>query len=133
LPDSATLRAGLHFARAPGIVFAVSDFLDWPSALSEALVRLRHMRHDVRALCLQTQAECDASFAAGRAYRDPEQRGGVFGFAGDMKDSYRRSRDQHFGAVTAQSRQHDIPLTAARIEQPPGEVLRRWMRRPGRA
>jgi hypothetical protein len=114
-------------------VFAASDFLDWPSALSEALVRLRHMRHDVRALCLQTQAECDASFAAGPAYRDPEQPGGVFGFAGEMKEAYRSNRDQHFAAVTAQSRQHDIPLTAARIEQPPGEVLRRWLRRPGRA
>lgn len=133
LPDSAALRASLHFARAPGIVFAASDFLDWPSALSETLVRLRHMRHDVRALCLQTQAECDASFASGPAYCDPEQVGGLFGFAGDMKDSYRRNREQHFAAVAAQSRQHDIPLTAARIEQPPGEALRRWLRRPGRA
>jgi uncharacterized protein (DUF58 family) len=133
LPDSETMRASLHFARSPSAVFAAGDLLDWPSTLSEALVRLRHMRHDVRALCLQTQAECDASFEAGPAYRDPEQQGGVFGFDAAGKETYKRNRDAHFAAVTAQCRQRDIPLTAARIEQPPGEVLRMWLRQPGRA
>jgi uncharacterized protein (DUF58 family) len=133
LPDSDTLRASLRFARAPGVVFAASDFLDWPSALSESLVRLRSMRHDVRALCLQTQAECDAGFAGGTAYRDPEQIAAVFRFGADMKDAYRRNREEHFVAVTAQCRKNDMPLVAARIEQPPGEVLRAWLRQPGRA
>jgi uncharacterized protein (DUF58 family) len=133
LPDRETMRASLHFARSPSVVFAASDMLDWPSALSETLVRLRHMRHDVRALCLHTQAECDASFDAGPAYRDPERPGGVFGFDAAARESYRRSRDHHFATVTAQCRQHDIPMTAARIEQPPGEVVRMWLRQPGRA
>lgn len=133
LPDADSLRSALHFARFPSMVFAVSDMLDWPSPLSEALVRLRHMRHDVRALCLQTQAECDASFEAGPAYRDPEQEEGVFGFGAAVRETYRRNREAHFAAVTAQCRQHDIPLTAARIEQPPGEALRMWLRQSGRA
>jgi uncharacterized protein (DUF58 family) len=133
LPDGETMRASLHFARAPSVMFAAGDLLDWPSVLSEALVRLRHMRHDVRALCLQTQAECEASFEPGPAYRDPEQQGGVFGFDAAAKEAYRRNRDAHFAFVAAQCRQHDIPLTAARIEQPPGEVLRMWLRQPGRA
>ena len=133
LPDARTLRASLHFSRSPGVVFAASDFLDWPSPLSEALLRLRHMRHDVRALCLQTQAECDAGFDSDRAYRDPEREAGVFRFGDDLKDGYRRNRAAHFDAVTAQCRKNDVPLVAARIEQPPGEVLRRWLRRPGRA
>jgi uncharacterized protein (DUF58 family) len=133
LPDSETLRSSLHFSRAPGVVFAAGDMLDWPSPLSEALLRLRHMRHDVRALCLQTQAECDAGFEYGPAYRDPEQPEGVFRFDSAARDIYRRKRDEHFAAVRAQCRAHDIPLTSARIEQPPGEVVRMWLRQPGRA
>lgn len=133
LPDAETLRASLHFALSPGAVFVASDFLDWPSPLSEALVRLRHMRHDVRALCLQTQAECDADFAADPAYRDPERGAGVFRFGVDLRDAYRRNREGHFGQVTAESRKHDVPLISARIEQPPGDVLRLWLRQGGRA
>jgi uncharacterized protein (DUF58 family) len=133
LPSAELLRASLHFARSPGVVFAASDFLDWPSPFSEALVRLRRMRHDVRALCLHTQAEIDASFDAGQAYRDPEQEAGVFRFGADLRDGYRLNREQHFAGVTAQSRKHDVPMVGARIEQPPAEVLRLWLRSGGRA
>ncbi len=133
LPDAETLRAALHFARDPAMVFAASDFLDWPSPLSEALLRLRHMRHDVRALCLQTQAECDAGFASGPAYRDPEQGAGMFRFGADLKDAYLRNRGEHFAGLTAQCRKNDVPLVAARIEQPPGEVLRLWLRQAVRS
>ena len=131
LPDADTLRASLHFARAPSAVFAASDLLDWPSPLSQALTRLRQMRHDVRVLCLQTQAEVDASFSPALAYRDPEQGAGVFRFGADLKDGYRRNREQHFAAVTAACRKNDMPLTLAAIEQAPVEVLLRWLRRPG--
>ncbi len=133
LPEAEVLRSSLHFARSPSVLFAASDLLDWPSPLSEALVRLRHMQHDVRALCLQTQAECEASFEAGPAYRDPEQEEGVFAFDAAARETYRRNRDAHFATVKAECRQHDIPLTTARIEQPPGEVLRMWLRQPRRA
>jgi uncharacterized protein (DUF58 family) len=132
LPDAGTLRASLRFALSPGVVFAASDFLDWPSALSDALLRLRRMRHDVRSLCLHTQAECDAGFAAAPAYRDPEQDAGVFRFGPDLKDAYRRNREQHFAGVTAQSRGNDVPVVHARIEQPPVDVLRQWLRQGGR-
>ena len=131
LPDADTLRAGKMQARAPSAVFAASDLLDWPSPLSQALTRLRQMRHDVRVLCLQTQAEVDASFSPALAYRDPEQGAGVFRFGADLKDGYRRNREQHFAAVTAACRKNDMPLTLAAIEQAPAEVLRRWLRRPG--
>lgn len=131
LPDADTLRASLHFARAPSAIFAASDLLDWPSPLSQALTRLRQMRHDVRVLCLQTQAETDVSFSPALAYRDPEQEAGVFRFGADLKDGYRRNREEHFAAVTAACRKNDMPLTQAAIEQAPVEVLRRWLRRPG--
>jgi uncharacterized protein (DUF58 family) len=131
LPDADTLRASLHFAQSPSVIFAASDLLDWPSPLSQALVRLRGMRHDVRVLCLQTQAEVDASFSSNLAYRDPEQGHGVYRFGADLKEGYRQNREAHFATVTAACRKRDIPLVAARIEQPPGEVLRLWLRRPG--
>ena len=135
LPATAALKSALHFARSPSLIIAASDFLDWPSPLSEALLRLRHMRHDVRALLLQTQAECDADFASG-AYRDPEAEGnlhpGVFGFDKAMQGAYTAARDAHFGAVKAHSRQHDVPMLAARIEQSPGEVLRALLKQAGR-
>ncbi|MGH8853795.1 MAG: DUF58 domain-containing protein [Telluria sp.] len=131
LPDADTLRASLHFAQSPSVIFAASDLLDWPSPLSQALTRLRGMRHDVRVLCLQTQAEVDASFSSTPAYRDPEQAAGVFRFGADLADGYRRNREEHFAQVKAQCRKSDIPLVTARIEQAPGEVLRLWLRRPG--
>ncbi|MGF6272180.1 uncharacterized protein (DUF58 family) [Massilia sp. UYP11] len=132
LPDTATLKASLHFAQSPSAIYAASDLLDWPSPLSVALIRLRQMRHDVRVLGLQTQAEIDASFSSELAYRDPEREEGVFRFGADLKEGYRRNREEHFNAVTAQCRKNDMPLTLAAIEQSPVEVLRRWLRRPGR-
>ena len=128
LPDAETLRSGLRFAGSPSLIFAATDFLDWPSPLSDALVRLRHMRHDVRAVCLQTEAECTGSFDADPAYRDPEAEGGVFRFGADLREGYLRNREAHFKTVTAALRASDLPLVAARIEQAPGEVLRAWLR-----
>jgi uncharacterized protein (DUF58 family) len=129
LPGSEMLRASLHFAQAPSVVCVASDFLDWPSALSESMLRLRHMRHDVRALCLHTAAEDEASFDPALAYRDPEQAGAVFRFGRDVRAAYASAREAHFDTVWRECRRHDVPLLQARIEQAPGEVLRAWMRR----
>jgi uncharacterized protein (DUF58 family) len=129
LPGTDTLRASLHFSRAPSVVCVASDFLDWPSALTDAMIRLRHMHHDVRAVCLHTAAELDAEFDAAPAYRDPEHGGSVYRFGRDVRDAYARNRDAHFNEVVRQCRQHDVPLLRARIEQAPGDVLRAWLRR----
>jgi uncharacterized protein (DUF58 family) len=131
LPSSETLRPSLHFARAPSVVCVAGDFLDWPSPLSEAMLRLRGMRHDVRALCLQTEAEIAADFDAAQAWRDPEGGGKLFRFGRDARPEYARQREQHFAMVTQQCRAHDIPYVAAPIERAPGEILRAWMRTRG--
>lgn len=128
LPDADVLRSSLRFTASPALVFAATDFLDWPSPLSDALVRLRHMRHDVRALCLQTAAECEGSFDSGPAYRDPEGERAVFRFGADLREGYLRNREAHFAAVTAGLRANDVLQVAARIEQAPIEVLRQWLR-----
>lgn len=134
LPGSEVLRASLHFARAPSVVCVAGDFLEWPSPLSEAMVRLRSMRHDVRALCLQTEAEIAASFDTAQAWRDPEGDGKLFRFGADVRDGYARRRDDHFAMIAQQCRSHDIPYVAAPIERAPVEVLRAWLRtRGGRA
>ncbi|WLI89369.1 DUF58 domain-containing protein [Massilia sp. R2A-15] len=133
LPPAETLRASLHFARSPSLIFAASDFLDWPSPQSEALLRLRHMRHDVRALCLQTDAECDGGFADGSAWCDPEQGAGLFRFDAQARAGYLKSRGDHFAAMTADCRRSDIRSLEARIEQPVQTVLRAWLRQAGGA
>ncbi len=132
LPSEESLRAHLHFARSPSLIFAVSDFLDWPSPLSEALLRLRHLQHDVRLLSLATQAEEEASFASGGAYRDPEQTEGLHRFDAEAKPAYRAARSAHFDAVKTQCRQHDMPLLMASIERAVGSVLRSWLQLAGR-
>ena len=132
LPATEALKASLHFARSPSLIFAASDFLDWPSPQSEALLRLRRMRHDVRALCLHTEAERDAAFTLDRAYRDPEQGEGVYRFAPDTVDTYNTGRNEHFDRVMADCRKNDIPTLAACIEQPLPAVLRAWLRMAGR-
>jgi len=131
LPDGETLRASLHFSRAPAVVCVAGDFLDWPSPLSEALLRLRGMRHDVRALCLQTRAEVDGGFDAGLAYRDPEGGVEMVRFGRDLRAGYLRKREEHFAAVARACRRHDLPLVQACIEQAPAEVLRAWLRQGG--
>ena len=133
LPPAETLRASLHFARSPSLVFAVSDFLDFPSPMSDALLRLRHMQHDVRALCLQTRAEVEASFLADKAYLDPEQGDGVFRFGPEARAEYRQRREAHFASVTAEWRKHDIRAQSACIEDSVASVLRGWLRQAGRA
>lgn len=130
LPDADTLRASLHFARSQSMVFAASDTLDWPSPLSEALVRLRHMRHDVRLLALRTEAEVEADLPTGHAYRDPEEGVRLHSFSRTDRDAYRVALEAHFSGVRAACRQHDLPLCETRIEQPLGEVLRTWLRNP---
>jgi uncharacterized protein (DUF58 family) len=131
LPGSEVLRASLHFARAPSVVCVASDFLDWPSPLSEAMMRLRGMRHDVRALCLQTEAEIAANFDAAQAWRDPEGRAEgerkLFRFGREARAGYARRREEHFDLVARQCRAHDIPYVAAPVERAPGEILRAWL------
>ena len=133
LPSEETLKASLHFARAPSVVFAVSDFLDWPSPLSEALIRLRHMQHDVRALTLQTAAEQEGAFRENVAFRDAEQEGPVYRFGPDAQRVYLDALGAHYEQVTAGWRKHDIPAMATAIEEAPAAVLRAWLRRAGRA
>jgi len=130
LPDAEILRANLHFARSQSMVFAATDALDWPSPLSEALIRLRHMRHDVRLLALRTEAEVTAHLASGHAYRDPEMASGLHSFDRDSRDAYSAALGAHFSAVRTDARRHDVPLCEAQIEQPLGEVLRAWLRNP---
>jgi hypothetical protein len=86
------------------------------------------MRHDVRALCLHTQAEVDAAFDTAPAYRDPEHGGALYRFGRDVKEAYVRNRAAHFDEVVRACRKNDVPLVQARIEQAPGEVLRAWLR-----
>ena len=131
LPSAEVLKAHLHFARSPSLIFAASDFLDWPSPLSEALLRLRSLRHDVRLLTLRTQAEVDASFKAGMAYRDPEQSDGLHRMSNADRDSYRQQSRAHFDAVATSCRQNNIVHHEARIEQPLGDVLRSWLQLAG--
>ncbi|QJD90917.1 DUF58 domain-containing protein [Duganella dendranthematis] len=131
LPSAETLRASLHFARAPGMIFAASDFLDWPSPLSEALLRLRNMRHDVRLLTLRTQAEVDASFKSGAGYRDPERDDGLHRMSNADREHYKQQSRAHFGSVAASCRQHNIVHYEARIEQPLSGVLRSWLQLAG--
>lgn len=133
LPGSDTLRASLHFSMSPSVVCVAGDFMEWPSPLSDAMIRLRRMRHDVRALCLQTEAEVQASFDPDLAYRDPEQGAQVFRFGRDVRAAYQANREAHFAQVIKDCRQHDLPLLTAQIEQGPGEVLQRWLRKAVRA
>ncbi|MFC5551372.1 DUF58 domain-containing protein [Massilia aerilata] len=131
LPAAEVLRASLHFARAPSVVCVASDFLDWPSPLSEAMMRLRGMRHDVRALCLQTEAEIAADFDGSTAWRDPEGDRKLFRFGSEARAEYTRQRDEHFTLAARQCRAHDIPWVAAPVERPPAETLRAWLRTQG--
>ncbi|MRV76683.1 DUF58 domain-containing protein [Duganella sp. FT92W] len=127
LPDADALKKCLHFARAPSLVFAATDALDWPSPLSEALVRLRHMRHDVRLLSLRTRAEVNASFKAGAAYLDPEGGDGLHRLQGADRDAYRTALAAHFDNVAGGCRRHDIPYLGAVIEDPLQDALRGWL------
>ena len=137
LPDATALRASLQVARAPSLVFAVSDFLEWPSPLSEALLRLRAMQHDVRLLCLQTEAEAEGRFAVGTGYRDPEAvstaqaAAGLHRYDAAAQAGYRAARGAHFDAVATACRQRDVPLHTASIEEAVGSVLRAWLQRAG--
>lgn len=131
LPSAEVLKSNLHFARSPSLIFAASDFLDWPSPLSEALVRLRHLHHDVRLLTVRTQAEVDASFKDGSAYRDPEAMDGLHRMSNADRAAYREQSSAHFAAVATACRQNDIVAHEACIEQAPGAVLRKWLQLAG--
>ena len=135
-PTAQVLKSSLHFARAPSLVFAATDGLDWhgqsgPSPLSEALLRLRKLHHDVRLLTVRTRAEVEASFPSGAAYRDPEQETGLHRFAKADRAAYLERSAAHFGAIATSCRQHDIVHHEACIEQPLTDVLRRWLQKAG--
>ena len=131
LPTAEVLKANLHFARSPSLIFAASDFLDWPSPLSEALLRLRKLRHDVRLLTLRTRAEVDASFKSGAGYRDPERSDGLHRMSNRDRESYKQQSRAHFDGVAGSCRQHNIVHYEACIEQELGAVLRSWLRLAG--
>jgi hypothetical protein len=129
MPDAAALKSSMHFMHAPSLVFAASDFLEWPSPLSEALLRLRRMRHDVRLLALRTQAEVDASFSTGTSYVDREQAGApLYRLDAAGRAAYRAALSAHFASVGAACRQYDTPFYETCIEQPLVGALRGWLR-----
>ena len=131
LPTADVLKAHLHFAWSPSLIFAVSDCLDWPSPLSEALLRLRKLRHDVRLLTLRTRAEVDASFKSGAGYRDPEQSDGLHRMSNRDRDSYLQQSRAHFDSVASSCCQNNVVHMEACIEQALGAVLRSWLRSAG--
>lgn len=134
-PAPEVLMRRLHFARSPSLVLAAGDFLDVPGTQLDALSRLARMRHDVRALVLQTRAERDVSFAANATYTDPEASGAGYLLTADTRGVYRRNRDRHFAAVLGQLRAVGVPAVTAAIEEDLGAVLRDWLRtrrQPGR-
>ncbi len=135
LPDASAVRSSLHFARAPSLVFAVSDGLEWPSPLSDALLRLRALQHDVRLLVLQTEAEAEGRFATGTGYRDPEAVDAPVGlrrYDAAARGAYLAARQAHFDSLATACRQRDVPLLMASIEDAVGPVLRSWLQRAGR-
>ena len=79
-----------------------------------------------------TRAELDASFPANKAYRDPEQGEGIYRFDPEAQAEYRLRRDEHFTALKADWRKHDIRAQTACIEDPVATVLRSWLRQAGR-
>ena len=133
LPDSVTIRGHLHFAIAPSVVFAIGDFLDTPSATTEALLRLRRMQHDVRALCLRTEAEVKADFPENITYCDPEAPEHWVAFDRNAKDIYLQKAQAHFEQLRANCRRADIPFLEACIEDDPAKTIRAFLRRARRA
>ena len=120
LPPADTLRASLHFARSPSLVFAVSDFLDFPSPhVRSAAAPAPHAARRARAVPADARPRCDASFAVDKAYRDPEQGDGVFRFGAEAQAEYRQRREEHFAARDGATwRKHDIRALTACIEEP---------------
>ena len=132
LLDTLSMKAQLQFVRAPSLLFAVSDFLDWPSASAESLLRLRKMRHDVRALSLHTQAERAVDFPLSTTYCDPEQPAHTAAFTAENKVQYQSAYDAHYERVRSELKRADIPYLAANIEQDIAKVVRSWLRLAGR-
>lgn len=133
LPDETQIKAQMQVLRAPSLLFAVSDFLEWPSASSASLMRLRKMRHDVRALALQTEAERRADFPLRTSYCDPEQTGNTVEFTVQNKATYLSASQAHFEQVRSEFRRVDIPYLQTTIEQDLAKVLRGFLRLAGRA
>ncbi len=131
LPDAVSMQAQLQFVRAPSLLFAVSDFLDWPSASGESLLRLRKMRHDVRALSLHTQAERTADFVLQSTYCDPEQPTQTAAFTAENKHHYQQAYESHYRQIRSEMKRADIPYLAANIEQDIAKVVRGWLRLAG--
>ena len=55
-----------------------------------------------------------------------------FRFGPDAPADYRLRRDEHFPALKADWRKHDIRAQTACIEDPVATVLRSWLRQAGR-
>ena len=151
LPEADALRGAMQFLHAPAMVFAASDFLDWPSAQGDALLRLRRMRHDVRVLMLRTEAEADGTIPTAAAYRDrepprptaepvstlgsdpkvdtgPAVGRGLHRLSDADRPEYVCALAAHIDGVRGACVRSDVLMLEARIEQPLGEVLRRWLR-----
>ncbi|MBC3875238.1 DUF58 domain-containing protein [Undibacterium flavidum] len=128
LPDALQIKAQMQFVRAPSLLFVVSDFLDWPSASGESLLRLRRMRHDVRALSLHTEAERNADFPLNTSYCDPEHAEHTAQLTQQIKPAYQAAYAQHFDKIRSELKRADIPYLQANIEQDIAKVVRSWLR-----
>ena len=89
------------------------------------------MRHDVRVLCLRTEAERDAQFAVIRIYVDPERDQRWVAWRESDRAQYLQNAEQHFSKIASDCRRANIPYWQACIEENPATCLRSFLRQAG--
>ena len=75
------------------------------------------MQHDVRVLCLRTEAERDARFASDKNYFDPERDQRWVAWRESDRARYLQNAEQHFSNIASDCRQANIPYWRARIQR----------------
>jgi len=109
------------------LIMIVSDLMDDPEVLDQALARLHHKRHDVMLVQVLDEAEQTFPFRAASDFVGLESEGKLAVFPEALKQAYLETVDEHLQRVDASARKFQFDVLRINTLQSVGSALSHFL------
>ncbi len=125
--DGLELPANFGEASNGSLVIVLSDFYQRGQELQQLLIRLKTAHCDVRALCLESDAEQTLVYSGVVRLVDPETGQQRITDTGRSRAEYIQSREGYLAGVCADLAAHDVSFERFNVDQPLDHRLRSYL------
>ncbi|MEM7705159.1 MAG: DUF58 domain-containing protein [Pseudomonadota bacterium] len=126
-PTELRLPQGFSDASEGALIIVLSDFYQHHGELSDLLGRLANGGRDVRAVCLETEAERTLPYRGVVRLRDPESGVERFTDPAQTRAAYRASRQSYFDELRRTLLGRGVNFERFNVDEPLDGRLRRYL------